>query len=101
MGRATGVTEDWLFPIVMRERESGSCPHCDITWQDLFAKFQERMTIDRVDRDRPLTRSNLQLLCMTGNGQKSKSDPTEFDITCQCWKLATSTGPAFEQLPLL
>jgi len=98
--RATGVGEAYLLPIVMREREHGRCPHCDLTWHDLFTKFNERMTLDRIHRDRPITRSNVQLMCGTGNGQKSRTDPTEFDITSQCWRLAKKIGRAYQQLAL-
>jgi|SRR5215471_477134 len=86
----TGITPDELAEEAEREFEHGKCPHCRRTWKWLAKKTgnpRGTMQLDRRDPTKPLTRSNYQFKCETGNKQKGRLPPEVADIRDRCWAL--------------
>jgi hypothetical protein len=87
---ATGITPDQLAEVGEREFEHGKCGHCRRTWKWLAEKTgnpRGTMQLDRRDPTKPLTRSNWQLRCETGNKQKGRLPPEVADVRDRCWEL--------------
>lgn len=77
----TGVTRPWLGAELqsVHERPGAVCPHCDIPWSEMPNGLAD-LSVDRVDRKRLLSRSNLVFMCRTGNTQKGTKDPRTFEV---------------------
>ena len=81
--RLTGVTVEWLAAEMRAaELDDGVCPHCGVKWSLMPAQ----MSVDRTDRSRLLSRSNLVLMCRTGNSQKGTLDARTWEIRRAYWR---------------
>jgi hypothetical protein len=94
----TGITITWLAERMHTAWEANeSCEHCESIgheshWQYICPVDDDgipelvRMTVDRTDPQRCLSRSNLQLLCNYGNTAKHRSSPEIYDLRNRYWR---------------
>ena len=77
----TGVTVGWLANEMelTYSRPDAECPHCFVKWTEMPNGLRD-LTVDRTDRQRTLSRSNIQFMCPTGNSQKGVSDARSYEL---------------------
>lgn len=95
---ASGITLEWLVHRAQLELHGGICQACDGSLT--LDGEKTRITLDRRDPDRCVSRSNVWFICAGCNSRKLRMPPDAFDKLLYQERLDAIIASTFAQLDL-